>query len=83
MMISQHADVRSRQRGISSECITLLTCYGRRSKRVGGAVEYSLDKKGRKALEMILTDKQILGKLGHQVVICSRTDVVITCYHRD
>ena len=83
MRISQHADVRSRQRGISSECITLLTRYGRRSKRAGGAVEYSLDKKGRKTLQSIHPDKQILEKLRHQVVICTRSDVVITCYHRD
>ena len=82
MTISQHADVRARQRGISNECITILTTYGRRRNRIGDAVEYSLDKRGIKVLQEIIDDKQLLDKLCHQVVICTKADVVITCYHR-
>lgn len=45
MNVSQHAAIRSQQRGISSDCINLIINFGTVAKRPGGALEYRFRKK--------------------------------------
>jgi hypothetical protein len=79
--LSQHARIRSQQRGISPFVMELILDYGRCQRRHGADVHY-LDKSCRRALKRDLGTKKyarIEGKLDVYVVAAKE---VITVAHR-
>lgn len=83
MQVSQHAAVRSQQRGISSDCIDLIIDLGAAEKRPGGALEYKLRKKDKEKLIMYYKHKiHILNKAGVKAILINGdTEEIITAYN--
>jgi hypothetical protein len=83
MHISQHAAARSQQRGISSDCITLIIDLGAAEKRPGGALEYKLRKKDKEKLIKYYKHKiNMLNKAGVKaILIDGDTEEIITVYN--
>jgi hypothetical protein len=84
MKVSDHAQSRGQQRGISESHIRLIAAFGEMEQRPGNAVAIFLDKHGKKELEKTPREGlQLLDKLSGQVIVLSEDDHVITCYHRN
>jgi len=84
MKISEHAQVRGQQRGISESHIRLLSAFGIVEPRPGNAFAIFLDKRGKKELEKTLREGvQLLDKISRQVILLSEDNCVITCYHEN
>ncbi|MGA7492151.1 MAG: hypothetical protein WB930_18030 [Syntrophobacteraceae bacterium] len=82
MQLTQHATIRSKQRGISTECINMIIDFGTSEKRKGGAIEYRL-KKGDKSnlLKQLKHQIQLLDKIdGKAVLVSDDMKEVITVY---
>jgi len=83
MYLSNHANARGQQRGISNTHLKLLTAFGKTERRPGNAVAMFLDKQGCRELKKVLREGlQALDKLQNQVVLIAEDSTVITCYHR-
>ncbi len=83
MQLSKHAAARSRQRGISSDCIDLIIDLGVAEKRPGGALECKLHKKAKEKLIKYYKHKiNILNKAGVKAVLINAdTGEIITVYN--
>lgn len=76
MEISQHASIRSRQRGFQDADLFLITNFGIPVKRPGNVVEYQMTQKVIKRLI------QSLHRLGHKGILADENGTtVITAYN--
>ena|GEM_PF-2948590 len=83
MDLSQHAFVRSKQRGISFDMIDLILTFGSGERRPGDAVEYRLNKRDRaRIIANLKRQIQVIEKAARKAVLVSNDGAVITTYNR-
>ena len=76
MEISQHASIRSRQRGFQDADLFLIANFGIPVKKPGNVVEYRMPQK---VIKQII---QSLDRLGHKGILMDENDaMVITAYN--
>jgi hypothetical protein len=81
MTISQHAQKRGQQRGISPDLVLLLNALGMETQQKGNTYVLELDKQTQKALSKKL--KSLLMQVQRNVfVVISDKDQVITMAHK-
>ncbi|GAA0856279.1 hypothetical protein [Aliiglaciecola litoralis] len=81
MTISQHAQKRCQQRGISPDLVVLLNALGMETQQKGNTYLLELDKHTQKTLTKKL--KQLLMQIQRNVfVVISDDDTVITTAHK-
>jgi hypothetical protein len=83
MKITNHAKIRSQQRGIPTSLIDLIISHGTPKKVVGNAVAYEVS--GRVKNRIIARLKyliRLIKKLPGKVIIESEDGEVLTAYHK-
>lgn len=83
MKITQHANIRSQQRGIPKHRIEMILKYGYREKKPDGAYEVKVSQKQLKMLESELKRTlQDLDKIKKEAVLVSADNSIITVYNK-
>ncbi len=83
MNLTNHAKIRSKQRGIPVSEIELIMNYGVQKKVIGDAIAYEVN--GKTKNEMIARLKHFIHKiekLPGKVIIESNDGIIITTYHK-
>lgn len=83
METSNHAEIRSQQRGISQDQIDFILSFGKKCRKPGGAWEYKLRRKDKsKILSELKKQIHLVDKcVDKAVLINSDRKMVITTYH--
>jgi len=80
---TNHAQARSRQRGIPEEAVPFIMVYGSEEKAPGRATKYRLDKRAMdQRIHELKREMQMIEKLKNVTLIVGNDDgSVITVYH--
>ena len=83
MEITNHAEIRSQQRGISQDQIDFILSFGKKYRRPGGALEYKLRRRDKsKIISELKKQIHLVEKcVDKAVLIKGDRKMVITTYH--
>jgi len=83
LILTEHAKVRMKQRGIKSHWVELVLEYGREAYQTGKhSYSISLDKLGIKKIKKIYGSFEELNKLRSMYVIVADDGAIVTCAYR-
>lgn len=83
LILTQHAKVRMKQRGIKAHWVELVLEYGREAYQKGKhTYSISLDKLGIKKIKNIYGSVEDLNKLRSMYVIVADDGAIVTCAYR-
>ncbi|MCE2406967.1 MAG: hypothetical protein J4G19_05635 [Pseudomonadales bacterium] len=82
--LSDHTEIRVRQRGISELQIALMLLFGSSSPAGAAERSFALDQASRQALQRALGDQyaRVCDRLDYYVIVNPTSKCVITCCHR-
>ncbi|CAM3158740.1 hypothetical protein [Vibrio rarus] len=79
--LTEHAKLRSQQRGITPDCIEVLNMFGCEIKHIQGAISLELDHREKKRLRRVFKAcMQLVEKDNYAIV--SERGIVITVAHK-
>lgn len=81
--VSNHANTRMQQRGITQDCLPLILGYGEKTYDGKGGIRYFMNKRSIQRLRKLIGPAPLLDKLmGVYAVTNVENDSVITVAHR-
>jgi hypothetical protein len=87
MILTKHALIRLKQRGIPKRAMELAIAHGKSGRRAGKVVEYTLSKKEAKFLKSDYQDEKkairdIERAVKVAVIVSEKNNSIITAFHR-